>query len=318
MGLGNPDHAVGGLSVRRPAGVELRPLGRDDFAVALAMTRELYALPDSDPEPHRAAYEAYVNDPDAAPFVAEVGGEPAGLILFRFRRRLNRATYEGWVSDLFVREPFRARGIGRMLLKAAVEEWRLRQGHALVLEAGNDRSAAQQLYATAGFRQVERLWEMVPLRAVAMPDGPGELRPLSADDLDVVTRLLAELGRPAPAPERMPAVGRIFTQLLRGPDQRSLLAEVDGAGAGVVVAELRWPFYLLEPQLWISELVVTEQARGRGIGRQLVAAILAGAAEEHAYGASVTSAATRPAAERLLRAAGFEDVGAGYLLERTR
>ena len=54
------------------------------------------------------------HDPDAAPFMAVADGEPAGIILFRFRRRLNRATYEGWVSDLFVREPFRARGIGRM------------------------------------------------------------------------------------------------------------------------------------------------------------------------------------------------------------
>jgi GNAT superfamily N-acetyltransferase len=317
VALGNPDHPVGGLSVRRPAGVELRPLGRDDFAVALAMTRELYGLPDSEAEPHRAVYEAYVNDPDAAPFLAMADDEPAGLILFRFRRRLNRATFEGWVSDLVVREPFRRRGIGRMLLNAAIEEWRLRQGHAILLEAGDDRSAARELYATAGFRETERLWEM-PLRRIVAADGPAALRALSASDVDAVTRLLAELGRPAPTPERMPAVERTFLQLLRGADQRSLLAEIDGAVAGVVVAELRRPFYVLEPQLWISELVVTEPARGRGIGRQLLAAVLAAAADEDAYGASITSAPTRPAAERLLRAAGFEDVGVGYLLERTR
>jgi GNAT superfamily N-acetyltransferase len=318
MALGNPDHPVGGLSVRRPAGVELRPLGRDDFAVALAMTRELYGLPDSEPEPHRAAYEAYVNDPDAAPFLAVADGEPAGLVLFGFRRRLNRATYEGAVSDLFVREPFRARGIGRMLLNAVIEEWRLRQGHALVLEAGDDRSAARQLYATAGFRETERLWERVPLPRTAAPPGPGTLRPLAAGDVEAVTRLLAELGRPAPAPERMPAVERTFRLLLREADQRSLLAEVDGAVAGVVVAELRRPFYMLEPRLWITDLVVTEPARGRGIGRQLLGAVLASAVDHGAYGASITSAPTRPAAERLLRAAGFADVGAGYLLERTR
>jgi GNAT superfamily N-acetyltransferase len=318
MALGNPDHPVGGLSVRRPAGVELRPLGRDDLAVALAMMRELYGLPDGDPAPHRVGYEAYVNDPDAAPFLAIADGEPAGLMLFRFRRRLNRATFEGWVSDLVVREAYRRRGIGRMLLKAAVEEWRLRQGHALVLEAGNDRSAARQLYAEAGFREAERLWEMVPLRRAAPPGGPATLRTLTAGDVDVVTRLLAELGRPAPTPERMPAVERTFVQLVRGADHRSFLAEIDGTVGGVVVAELRRPFYLLEPQLWISELVVTEPARGRGIGRQLLAAVLAAGADQRAYGASITSAPTRPAAERLLRAAGFEHVGAGYLLERTR
>jgi hypothetical protein len=41
-GLGNPDRPVGGLSIRTPAGVELRPLGRDDFRVAHGLVRELY------------------------------------------------------------------------------------------------------------------------------------------------------------------------------------------------------------------------------------------------------------------------------------
>jgi ribosomal protein S18 acetylase RimI-like enzyme len=314
--LGNPDHPVGGLSVRRPQGVELRPLGRDDFALALAMVRELYSLPDSDTSPHRAAYEAYVNDPDAAPFLAIADGEPAGLILFRFRRRLNRATFEGWVSDLYVREPFRGRGIGRMLLSAVVEEWRLRQGHAIVLEVGDDRTAARQLYATAGFHEAGRLWEMVPLRGAPAPVDAAVLRPVEPRDAEAVTRLLAELGRPVPAPEREPAVHRTFAAQVGRPDQLMRIAEADGVPAGVVVAELRRPFYMLQPQLWISDLVVTEPARGRGIGRQLLAAALERAAEAPAYGASVTAHASREAAAGLLRAAGFDELGSGYALDR--
>lgn len=314
--LGNPDHPIGGLSVRRPEGVELRPLARDDLEAALALLRELYELPDSDALPHRAHYEAYVNDPDAAPFLAVADGEPAGLILFRFRRRLNRATFEGWVSDVVVRERFRGRGIGRMLLSAVIEEWRLRQGHALVLEAGDDRAAARQLYESAGFHESGRLWEMVPLRRAAQTDGPATTRPVEAGDVDAVTRLLAELGRPAPAPERMPAVERTLGQLLRRSDTVATLAEVDGAPAGIVVGELRRPFYMLEPQLWISELVVTEPARGRGIGRQLLASALAAAAGQGAYGASTTAPATRPSAEGILRGAGFDEMGSGYVMER--
>ncbi len=82
MTLGNPDRPVGGLAVPRPAGVELRPLGRDDLADALALARELYALPQRDPDAHRATYEALVNDPDAAPFLAIADDEPAGFIGF--------------------------------------------------------------------------------------------------------------------------------------------------------------------------------------------------------------------------------------------
>src|SRR5918999_958703 len=143
VSLGNPDRPVGGLAVPRPDGVDLRPLGRDDFMDALALVRELYGLDtDADPEPHRAAYEALVNDVDATPFLAIADGTPAGLIVHRFRRRLNHATFEGWVSDLFVRERFRGRGIGRLLLDAPIAEWRLRGGHEVQLEGGYERVAA--------------------------------------------------------------------------------------------------------------------------------------------------------------------------------
>lgn len=313
MSLDNPERPVGGLSVRRPPGVELRPLGRDDFNVALALSRELYRLPDTDPAPHRAAFDRYVNNPDAAPFLAVADGQPAGLVLFSFRRRLNRATFEGWVSDLVVHGPLRGRGIGRALLSAAVEEWRLRGGHDFVLEAGDDRSVARQLYSRIGLEERERLWELVPLRPFR-GSAPVTVRPTLAGDVDVITRLLAELGRPVPTPERVPAVQRSFAELMRSHDRRSFVAEADGIAVGVVVAELRRPFYLLQPQLWVSELVVTEPARGRGVGRRLLATVLEAAEESRAYGATLTAAATRPAAERLFRTAGFVDVGASFAL----
>src|ERR671911_871536 len=134
MSLGNPDRPVGGLAVPLPDGVELRPFGREDLEVAVRLARELYALDTDAPvEPLRGPFDALVNDPDATPFLALAGGEPAGFIVHRLRRRLNHATFEGWVSDLYVRERFRGRGIGRMLLGAAVAEWRLRGGHTLEL-----------------------------------------------------------------------------------------------------------------------------------------------------------------------------------------
>ena len=122
MTLGNPDRPVGGLAVPTPAGIELRPLGRDDFTDALRLARELYGLDaDADVEPHRAPYESLVNDVDATPFLALAEGEAVGLIVHRLRRRLNHATFEGWISDLVVREPFRGRGIGSALLQHCIE-----------------------------------------------------------------------------------------------------------------------------------------------------------------------------------------------------
>jgi GNAT superfamily N-acetyltransferase len=319
MGLGNPDRPVGGLSVPLPAGVELRPLARGDFEVALALARELYGLPDADPEPHRAAYDALVNDVDATPFLALLEGEPAGFIGFRFRRRLNHATFEGWVSDLVVRERSRGRGIGRALLAAAIAEWRLRGGHQVMLEVAYERTAARALYEATGFVNQGKYFEIAPVRTRGIEPGPEvEIRPIRDDDadFDAVTRLLAELGRPAPEEERMPAVRRTYVEHVRRETTGSLLALLDGSPVGFVSLELRQPFFTTAPQAWIPDLVVTEAARGRDIGAALLDAAFAVAASRGAYAAALESGHHRTVAHQLYAAAGMGDLGSYYTLAR--
>jgi GNAT superfamily N-acetyltransferase len=319
MGLGNPDRPVGGLSVPVPAGVELRPLGRGDFEVALALARELYGLPDADPEPHRSHYDALVSDVDATPFLALLEGEPAGFIGFRFRRRLNHATFEGWVSDLVVRERARGRGIGRALLAAAIAEWRLRGGHQVMLEVGYERTAARALYEAVGFVNQGKYFEAAPVRTRGIEPGPEvEIRPIRDDDADfeAVTRLLAELGRPAPEEERTPALRRTYGEHVRREATGSLLAFLEGAPVGFVSLELRQPFFTTAPQAWIPDLVVTEQARGRDIGAGLLDAAFAAAASRGAYAAALESGHHRAVAHRLYAAAGMADLGSYYTLAR--
>ena len=319
MTLGNPDRPVGGLAVPRPDGVELRPMGRDDFADALAMARELYGLPDADAEPHRAHYEAFVGDVDAAPFLATAGGEAAGFIGFRFRRRLNHATFEGWVSDLYVRERFRGRGIGRALLGAAIAEWRLRGGHQLQLEVAHARTAARGLYEALGFADQGRYFEIGPIRSRGIEPAAGvEIRPIADEDADfeAATRLLAELGRPAPSDERLPALRRTYAEHVRRPSTGSLLALLDGTAVGLVSLELRQPFFTTAPQAWVPDLVVTEAARGRDIGAALLDAAFAEAASRGAYAAALESGHHRAVAHRLYAAAGMADVGSFYTLRR--
>lgn len=319
MSLGNPDRPVGGLAVPRPEGVELRPLGRGDFADALAMARELYGLPEADPEPHRGHFDALVGDVDAAPFLAVADGEPAGFIGFRFRRRLNHATFEGWISDLYVRERFRGRGIGRALLGAVIAEWRLRGGHQLELEVAHARAAARALYQALGFADQGKYFEIGPIRSRGIFAAPGvEIRPVVDDDADfeAVTRLLAELGRPAPVEERLPALRRTYAEHVARPTTGSRLALLDGRPVGFVSLELRQPFFTTAPQAWIPDLIVTEAARGRTIGAALLDAALAEAAGRGAYAAALESGHHRSAAHRLYAAAGMADVGSFFTLRR--
>jgi GNAT superfamily N-acetyltransferase len=312
-GLGNPDRPVGGLSVHTPPGVELRPLGRDDFEVALQLMSELYGLAEPDPEPLRSRYEVLVNDPDWAPFIALADGEPAGMIGFAFRRRLNHATFEGWVSDLYVREAARGRGIGRALMSAALAEWRLRRGHRLTLEVSYERTAARALYESLGMTNAGKFFALSPVRGRGLA---GPVRAIGQDDFEPVTRLLAELGRPAPAEDRLPALRRTYDHHLRRPSAASLLAEVEGRVVGVCSLEFREPFYLPAPQAWIPDLVVTEALRGTGIGAALLDAALAEAERRGSYQVVLESGHHRGAAHALYHAAGMRDVGSFFVLDR--
>jgi ribosomal protein S18 acetylase RimI-like enzyme len=319
MNLGNPDRPVGGLSVPRPPGVEIRPLAREDFAAAMSLVRELYGLPDAEAEPFRGRFDEYVNDVDAAPFLALADGEPAGLVGFRFRRRLNHATFEGWVSDLVVRDADRGRGIGRALLAATLAEWRLRGGHQATLEVAYDRTVARALYEAAGFVNQGKYFEIAPVTPRGVRPGPSvEIRAIrdDDDDFEATTRLLAELGRPAPVEERLPALRRTYASHVARDDTGSMLALLDGSAVGFVSLEFREPFFTTRPQAWIPDLIVTQAARGRDIGAALLDAAFVEAQRRGAYAAALESGDHRTVAHRLYTAAGMGDVGSFYTLAR--
>jgi len=311
MTLGNPERAIGGLAVARPPGVELRPLGRDDFDLALALVRELYDLPRTSAQVHRDRFDALIGDVDASPFLAFADGEAAGLIIFRFRRRLGLATYEGWVSDLYVRSAFRRRGIARALLAAAIAEWRLRGGHQLVLETAHTNLAARALYESMGLRGAGTHFQERPMTLRA-PETGVEMRPIGPEDFRAVGDLL---GLPAPTAERLQAVERVFAAYLRRSDLVGRLAIVAGTPIGVVAVELREPFFATAPQAWIAAMAVAEGSRRGGIGRALLRTGLAEAAARGAN-AAVLECDAAADARGLLAQEGFQDVGSSYRLER--
>jgi ribosomal protein S18 acetylase RimI-like enzyme len=319
-GLG-PERPVGGLAVPRPPGVELRPLSRDDFAIAQALIRELYGIARSaDEEPHRARYERLINHPDSAPFLAVADGEPAGLILFSFRRRLNHATFEGWVSDLYVRPPHRRRGIARALLFACLAEWRLRRGHQVMLEVAHGNEPARALYAASGFTERGLFFQQRPVRPRRLePAADVEIRPIRPDDVHAVTRLLAELGRPAPTEEQLPAVERTYRDHLRraaSGSTGSLIAARGGEPLGFVSLEFREPYAFAAPQAWIPDLIVAERARGSGVGAALLDAAITAAAAGGAYAVVLESGFQRREAHRLYERAGMTSVGSFWTLRR--
>ncbi|HET6380621.1 MAG TPA: GNAT family N-acetyltransferase [candidate division Zixibacteria bacterium] len=324
MSLGNPDRPIGGIAVRPPEGVELRPLGRGDLQAAVAMARACRGLPAvDDAAPFRDRFDRLVNSADTNAFLAVADGSPAGLAILQFRRRLNFATFEGWLSDLYVRPEARGRGIGRALAAAVVAEWRLRGSHRLQVQVpdGAAVAAARATLERAGFSEwmVDFRLEPVTAPEVTPPEGVG-LRTIGPDDGEAVTRLIAEFGsHRSPVPDRMAAVLRTYAEHLRAVERgaaHSRIAELEGRPVGVCVMEWREPFWTDATLAWVHDLVVTEPVRGRGIGRHLMGDALTAAVERGVQAVLLESGMQRETAHRLYRSMGFEGTGRTWVLHR--
>lgn len=136
--------------------VLIRAAAPGDEAVIVAMIRELAEF-ERAPEQCRVtetqiAAALFGDDPAARCLIAECDGEPAAMALW-FR---SFSTWDGvagiHLEDLFVREPFRRRGLGRALLAELAREC-VRNGYSrlgwAVLDWNTDAIA---LYDAVGAR----------------------------------------------------------------------------------------------------------------------------------------------------------------------
>jgi GNAT superfamily N-acetyltransferase len=322
MSLGNPERPVGGLAVRAPAGVDLRPLGRSDLADAVRLARAQRGLSaPNDVAALAVRFEALLDSVDVVPFLAVDAGEAIGLGILHFRRRLNFPTFEGWISELVVDEGHRGRGVGRALLQALIAEWRLRGSHRLQVKVPDGATAAAELFGSAGLHD----WMLdFRLRPVVVPDVEAVVgltaRRTEAGDFDAVTALISQFGAPrTPAAERGDAVRRTFAAHLAdvaAGRAGSNVALVAGEVVGVCAVEWQRPFWTDEVHGWLPDLIVDEAHRGQGIGRALLADAVARAEGVGAAQLSLESGAQREAAHRLYRSMGFGQPGHTWLLRR--
>jgi GNAT superfamily N-acetyltransferase len=181
--------------------------------------------------------------------------------------------------------------------------------------------AAEAVLQQAGFEAWMLDFVQRPIVAADAPPPAGvALRPAGPDDGTAVTSLLSEFGPPrTPPAERMEAVLRTYADHLRRMDAgqgRIMVAELEGAVVGVYGLEWRAPFQATETHAWLADLIVTEAARGRGIGRFLLADAIAAARAVGASQLSLESGRTREAAHDLYRSTGFAPAGQSYRMLR--
>lgn len=139
------------------------------------------------------------------------------------------------------------------------------------------------------------------------------VREATAGDWPAVAALLAELGRP-------PALGtpeeaelrRVFLAYLERDDVVALVAEDGDRVVGFCDLELRTRLNFAEPQAWIPDLVVAEDARSRGAGRALLERAEEIARERGAWGMSLESATWRERAHAFYEREGWTDSGKAF------
>lgn len=217
----------------------------------------------------------------------------------------------------------RGGGLGIALMREVVRTGFDELGlHRLQLEVYDSNRAAIACYQQAGFviegrgrdcaRGSDGYWSEYTMalledddRAQRAPRSDGlVIRPARSRDAPAVARLLTELGYPQDAAQ----AGARLATWAGDPSGTVLIAEVDGAPAGVIAGHV--VPYLERPGSYVrvAALAVDSGTRRAGIGRQLLEAVEVWAARLGCRDVEVTSRRTREAAQAFYRTLGFEDL----------
>lgn len=137
------------------------------------------------------------------------------------------------------------------------------------------------------------------------------IREARAGDAPELARLITELGYPTSSAE----MASRLEWILLSPDRATYVSEADGTLNGMIGLMLHGYYERDAIGLQVAALVVTEQARGRGIGRELLLAGERWGAERGCDIAWLTSGLQRADAHHFYRSAGYSDTGLRFVKE---
>lgn len=145
-----------------------------------------------------------------------------------------------------------------------------------------------------------------------MSTNKAHIRPIQTEDAAAATQLCAQLGYPTDAESVLPRM-----QQIAGDRNRAVLvACLDGEVVGWIDLSIEYHLQT-EPMALIGGLVVSEAARGRGIGRELCQAAEDWARERGITRMRVRSNAIRERAHAFYMQDGYTRVKTSAVFEKT-
>ena len=91
-------------------------------------------------------------NPNELVFIALSGPEPAGFLCAQIKRSMCYNAPSAELTEMFVSEAHRRKGVATALIRALEAELRARNITEITLLTGDDNLPAQALYASLGFR----------------------------------------------------------------------------------------------------------------------------------------------------------------------
>jgi ribosomal protein S18 acetylase RimI-like enzyme len=226
----------------------------------------------------RRLYERWLAAPESAIFVAREDGELLGYAMLQVKppwtvRFSTDPTFE--LETLSVMPGARGRGVGGALWAAAAAHAR---GCTTLVGVSTVNEAAVRFYLRQGFRPFTSTWWARPVPDWAAPAGP-RITAVTASEIDELEPLQAELGRrhaevgPDYLPPQRPyaAVWPLHREEMLADNRVVLRAGEDGF-VNATYSENGFDVWNTGPVGYVEALAVRPEARGRGLGRELLAA----------------------------------------------
>jgi ribosomal protein S18 acetylase RimI-like enzyme len=134
--------------------VAFRPGGPADEATLLELMREFYrgeGMAWDEPLARAALAGVLADASRGGAVLIEADARVAGYLVVCFGWSLEFQGRDAFVDELYVREPFRGRGLGTRALEVAADLCRAHGVRALHLEVERRNVRAQEVYRRAGF-----------------------------------------------------------------------------------------------------------------------------------------------------------------------
>lgn len=132
----------------------IRPATPGDAPLLTTMIRELaefeHELDQVDATPEDIVREGFSANPNFHALIAEWDGQPAGYAVYFFTFSTWAGKQSLFIEDLFVREPFRRKGIGKLLLRHMAAIARQRKCYGMRWEVLNWNKTAIEFYRSLG------------------------------------------------------------------------------------------------------------------------------------------------------------------------